>query len=73
MTSYGINPQASLMHPCSHELGQTLALGHGGVRHRSLGLCLDANYGFPTFSEFSGTLKISSAPGWTNGAVIIRY
>lgn len=30
MSSFGINPQASLMHPCSRELGQTLALGHGG-------------------------------------------
>lgn len=30
MSSYGINPQASLMFPCDRELGQTLALGHGG-------------------------------------------
>lgn len=29
--SYGINPQASLMYPCSEELGQTLTVCHGAA------------------------------------------
>jgi len=30
-TSYGINQQASLMYPCSEELGQTLTVCHGAA------------------------------------------
>lgn len=29
--SYGINPQASLMYPCSEELGQVLTVCHGAA------------------------------------------
>ena len=29
--SYGINPQSSLMYPCSEELGQTVTVGHGAA------------------------------------------
>lgn len=30
-TAYGINPQSSLMYPCSKELGQTLTVCHGAA------------------------------------------
>lgn len=31
MVSFGINPQSSLMYPCSEELGQTLTVCHGAA------------------------------------------
>lgn len=30
-TAYGINPQSSLMYPCSEELGQMLTVCHGAA------------------------------------------